>query len=142
MGNVASFTDRTKYVPRCLSKMRLLGGRVGGPRGLMSDHAGPEVERDDERERLLRATREDALLVRDERETDVGGQPERARRDDVPEDRGQAMPDMALVRASMDEPGGRRSEDIAAKDLEDRHERGRDAWEGRKIGRASCRERV
>src|SRR6059036_2141275 len=71
-GNVASFTDRTKYVPRCLSKMRLLGGRVAGPRGLMSDHAGPEVERDDERERLLRATREDALLVRDERETDVG----------------------------------------------------------------------
>src|SRR2546426_10059416 len=97
----------------------------------MSDHAGPEVEGDDERQRRLGATREDALLVRDQRETDVGGQPECARRDDVPEDRGQAMPDMALVRASMDEPGGRRSEDIAAKDLEDRHERGRDAWEGR-----------
>src|SRR2546429_5388755 len=86
----------------------------------MSDHAGPEEESDDERQRLLCATREDALLVRDQRETDVRGQSECARRDDVPEDRGQAMPDMALVRASMDEPRRRCSEDVAAKHLEDR----------------------
>jgi len=108
----------------------------------MSDHAGPKVEGNDERQRLLCATREDALLVRDQRETDVRGQPEGARRDDVPEDRGQAMPDMALVRASMDEPGRRCSEDVAAKHLEDRHERGRDALEGRIVhqepGREAC----
>src|SRR3989441_2797402 len=142
MGNVASFTERTKSVPRCISKMRLLGEKVAGPGGLVSDHAGPEVERDDERERLLRAPREDVLLVRDERETDVGGQPECARRDDVPEDRGQAMPDMALVRASMDEPGCCCSEDITAKHLEDRQEGGRDALEGRIVqqepGRDAC----
>ena len=108
----------------------------------MSDHAGPKVEGNDERQRLLCATREDALLVRDQRETDVCGQPEGARRDDVPEDRGQAMPDMALMRASMDEPGCCCSEDIAAKHLEDRQEGGRDALEGRivqqELGRDAC----
>src|SRR3989454_17869 len=108
----------------------------------MSDHAGPEVERDDERERLLRATREDALVVATEGETDVGGRPGGPRRDDVPEDRGQAMPDMALVRASMDEPGCCCSEDITAKHLEDRQEGGRDALEGRIVqqepGRDAC----
>src|SRR5712691_11129516 len=114
----------------------------GRPRSV-SDHAGPEVERDDERQRLVRVTREDALLARNERETDVGGQPECARRDDVAEDRSEAMPDMALVCASMDEPGRGGSEDVTPQDLEDRQERGRDALERRIMnqepGREDCK---
>jgi len=97
----------------------------------VSDHAGPEVERDDEGQRLLRATREDTLLVRDERETDVGRQPECARRDKVAEDRGQAMPDMGFMRASMHEPGSGGPEHITAKHFEDRHKGDRDALKGR-----------
>src|SRR2546422_9844502 len=41
------------------------------------------------------------------------------------------MPDAGLMRPTVDEPGGRGPEDVAAEDLEDRQEGGRDTLEGR-----------
>ena len=117
--------DRTKYVARCLSEMKLC--RAPREHELVSDHAGAEVERDHEGERLVRAACEHAWLIRDERETDVSGQPERADRDDIPKERGEAMPDPALMGPSMHEPGGGRSENVAPEDFEDRQEGRRDS---------------
>lgn len=93
----------------------------------MSNHARAEVERDDKGQRLVRAAREHSLLVRDESETDVCRQPKGANRDDISEDRGEAMADVALMSPAMDNPSGRRAEDIAPQDFEDRNERGWDA---------------
>lgn len=93
----------------------------------MPDHTRAEVEGDDEGQRLICAAREEALLVRHESEADVCGQPEGSDRDPIPEDGGEAMADVALVRPAVDEPGGRRAEDVAPEDLEDCQEWGRDA---------------
>src|SRR2546422_10170593 len=41
------------------------------------------------------------------------------------------MPDAGLMRPTVDGPGGRGPEDVAAEDLEDRQEGGRDTLEGR-----------
>src|SRR5881628_1654024 len=136
-GNVAPFPDRTKYVPRCLSKMKLLRASCcqdcGGstrPES-MSNHTRPEIESHDEGQRLLGAARQEPSLFRHQGEADVRGQAECADRDDVAEDRCEAMTYVALVCPTVDEPGGRGSEDVAPEDLQDRQEVGRNALQGR-----------
>src|SRR5437867_9824921 len=136
-GNVASFPDRTKYVARCLSKMRLLlapresVSRAVGSVESMPDHTRAEVEGHDQGEGLVRAARDQSSLFRHQGETDVRGQPQGADRDDIAKDRREAVADMTLVRSTMDEPGSGGPEDVAPEDLQDRQEVGRNAPQGR-----------
>jgi len=97
----------------------------------MSNHTRPEVESHDEGQRLLCAARQEPSLFRHQGEADVRGQAECADRDDVAEDRGEAMTDVALVCPTVDEPGGRGPEDVTPEDLQDRQEVGRNALQGR-----------
>jgi len=97
----------------------------------MSNHARAEIESHDEGQRLLGAARQEPSLFRHQGEADVRGQAECADRDDVAEDRCEAMTYVALVCPTVDEPGGRGPEDVAPEDLQDRQEVGRNALEGR-----------
>ena len=100
----------------------------------MSNHARAEIESHDEGQRLLGAARQEPSLFRHQGEADVPGQAECADRDDIAEDRGEAMTDVALVCPTVDEPGGRGSEDVAPEDLQDRQEVSRNARQGRVPG--------
>src|SRR5437870_12984238 len=97
----------------------------------MSNHMRPEIESHDEGQRLLGAARQEPSLFRHQGEADVRGQAECADRDDVAEDRCEAMTYVALVCPTVDEPGGRGPEDVAPEDLQDRKEVGRNALVGR-----------
>jgi len=100
----------------------------------MSNHTRPEVESHDEGQRLLGAARQEPSLFRHQGEADVRGQAECADRDDIAEERGETVPDVALVCPTVDEPGGRGPENIAREDLQDRPEVGRNALQGRVPG--------
>src|SRR6266508_2410203 len=70
----------------------------------VTDDARAEVERNDERQGVLRVARERAPLVRREGVADVARQPERPDRGRVAEERREALPERARVCATMHEP--------------------------------------
>jgi len=92
----------------------------------VADHARSEVECDDQGKGVLRAARKDAGPGRQEGITNVRGQAQGTRRDDVPERGRQTRPGRRDVGPAVDQPRSRQSEDISREDFEDRDELGRD----------------
>src|SRR6266508_428334 len=106
----------------------------------VTDDARAEVERNDERQGVLRVARERAPLVRREGVADVARQPERPDRGRVAEERREALPERARVCATMHEPRDGVPADVSAQDFEDGDQGGRDAGEGAILPQEPARE--
>src|SRR6266545_258841 len=106
----------------------------------VTDDARAEVERNDERQGVLRVARERAPLVRRESVADVARQPERPDRGRVAEERREALPERARVCATMHEPRDGVPADVSAQDFEDGDQGGRDAGEGAILPQEPARE--